>query len=691
MDFIVSKLHLVLPAAIVLLAALVGLSDVLRLSWGRIWAISSVCFRESLRRRVLLVIPLAVLGVVAVAAFQRSLDPQDAIRQQLKFCLFAAGLLVVLTVLILASTNLPREIESRVIFTIVTKPTTRLEIVLGKVIGFGRVSALVLGIMGVFTVAYLGFNAWRYQSAIADRLASGQVQPWEKASLEHYREFGLLAAKRLEGPDGVGVYAEPPLDDATGTGTRWFGSFNDGSIQVGFKVDRSLLDAILSTEELDPKQPKLAVEVELAGRPSPNPEHTRRSTATTPLVDASLSRDKISVAISSVFGETIVDQVSLGAGDLPLNPVAGGTTEGGGRARFFIPRKYLQGIYAGSQLYLTVYNTDGTRLLGAGARPVSVFLTDYNGNPLATPDGKQALFEPVPDPLFPSRQFVVFSGRQGRGGQQARGDASGHGTVAFYRFRDAKLPPRTAGPVGLELTVSIERDTSDDSFVDEPTHLRLAFYNRSAPASAAPTIIDGYPENNRTMFLTVPAEAVAGGNFDVAVLCVNTGHWFTAGGGSNVLVVADREPFVFNLAKSLLVLWMMSMLVIVTAVCCSTFLSWPIAIVLTLVILLSRWGVVQLGDNIQSGIGNQVATQLGFRDPASSVAVSRSVEALSAGLRNVAQVLPDISRFSAIEDIERGLQVPRIALTHSGAELATFGLPLLALAYVFLRYKEVAP
>ena len=74
----------------------------------------------------------------------------DAIRQTIKVAMFATGLIAVcVLMIILGCTNLPKEIDNRVIYTIVTKPTTRLEIVLGKIIGFARVSATILFIMGL--------------------------------------------------------------------------------------------------------------------------------------------------------------------------------------------------------------------------------------------------------------------------------------------------------------------------------------------------------------------------------------------------------------------------------------------------------------------------------------------------------------------------------------------------------------
>jgi hypothetical protein len=120
-------------------------------------------------------------------------------------------------------------------------------------------------------------------------------------------------------------------------------------------------------------------------------------------------------------------------------------------------------------------------------------------------------------------------------------------------------------------------------------------------------------------------------------------------------------------------------------------LSWPIAVMLTVLILLGRWGVEQLGDSLNPGVGNLVATDLGFKDAATSKAVSASVEALSRMLTTVASVLPDISKFAFIEDLERGQLLGMMRLTDALGMAGLFAIPMIALAYVFLRNKEVAP
>src|SRR5579859_5116170 len=258
-----------LCAAVIVLGGLAvfGLDDVRRASLYRTWAISSVCFAESIRRRVLWVIPLAVVGVLAVSLLQHSLDPQEAIRQTIKFCLFATSLIITLTALILAATNLPREIENRVIFTIVTKPTTRLEIVAGKVLGFVRVSALIMLIMGVFTFIYLGIQNRILTAQIDERLKT-ETDGGTRQTLEGYREAGLLSTKSLASASDYQIYEHSPSTN----GIQWLSGGFGYSIVVPFDLsdqDKSLLETAASDPQ---RQQVLAISTMKLKRPSPNAE-----------------------------------------------------------------------------------------------------------------------------------------------------------------------------------------------------------------------------------------------------------------------------------------------------------------------------------------------------------------------------------------------------------------------------------
>lgn len=286
-----------------------------------------------------------------------------------------------------------------------------------------------------------------------------------------------------------------------------------------------------------------------------------------------------------------------------------------------------------------------------------------------------------------SASVPLFRGRRGSLGQQLRGGREDVGGVAVFQFRNVHPNATADGNVPIELRAGIE-GSPDDEEDERPTQVQLVVRNLSTGESSEPIL--SYIESNRSLFLHVPAAAMQGGRFDVHLRCLTAGR-FLGLGSESLAVVEARQSFALNLVKSLLILWLLAILIITISIFCSTFLSWPIAIVLTLVLLLGHWGVEQLDDALQPGVGASIATDMGFRDPGQTRVVSVAVEALSRSLDTLANILPDISRFAAAEDIERGLAIPLARLGDSLGVVLLFGLPMLVLGYVFLRNKEVAP
>ena len=77
---------LIAAAIVVFGLGIFGPGDTRRFSLKRTWAISSVCFSESIRKRILWITPLAIIGVIGITQFQRAFDEQDAVRQSVKIC-----------------------------------------------------------------------------------------------------------------------------------------------------------------------------------------------------------------------------------------------------------------------------------------------------------------------------------------------------------------------------------------------------------------------------------------------------------------------------------------------------------------------------------------------------------------------------------------------------------------------------
>ncbi len=669
---------------------IVGFADVIRFRPRRLWAISGVCFDESIRRRILWITPLAILGVIVVAQLQKPLDEQDAIRQTTKFCLFATGLVVTISTIILACSNLPREIENRVIYTVVTKPTTRLEIVLGKIVGFARVSAAILFIMGLFTWGYLHLRSIALEHGIQDRIKTGETNqdPLSLPTLQHYVDAGLLNAKTFATTSNVQVYARMPVE---GDPRRYFNT--EGTVFIPFALPENMA-AAASEEDDKSTVPGMFIHLHgigyaLANTATPKPSvaassTTQQFTGLAPLISstrpagvapakAPVGPPQITVQFFDFNQNTIPGTESVGSHPYPL------ASPDNNDLTIPVSISAVRALSKFPVFYVTV--TGGTS-------GFEYWLNDQPAELIIPVAGKPApLTVTSADPRSPGHPwYPLFYGRIGTAGQQMHGDSSPEKTpVAIYSFRNAGI---ATSPVPIELRLGIERGGDDPTSTDSPTRVSLQVHNYKTDQFTDP--VDLKPENNRTAYVTIPNNAVDGGNFDIIIRCLTQDHWITFN-ASSLQIVKAETAFSFNLFKSLLIIWLLSVLVTSISIFSSTFLSWPIAVVFTLVILLGRWGVQELGDAATAGLGRQFVQDFGVRDPAQAQALSATVDKLNQLLNVVATVLPDITQFSATEDIERGISIPPSKINDAFWVVLGFGLPLSVLAYVFLKNKEVAP
>ena len=118
-----------------------------------ILTIAGHTFREVIRKKILhVLIGLGVL-IVIVSPFIPTTDEPDArVKMMLVVFFQVVVLLCIVGVIILSATSLPHEIEDRTIYGILSKPVSRLKIVVGKITGFALLSALVLVILGLVNV-----------------------------------------------------------------------------------------------------------------------------------------------------------------------------------------------------------------------------------------------------------------------------------------------------------------------------------------------------------------------------------------------------------------------------------------------------------------------------------------------------------------------------------------------------------
>ena len=690
MQLVMWNLPLFVAALIVLLClVLYGGGDLIRLSPLRMRAVASVCFHESIRRRVLWLTPLAVLGVVLVSQFQRPLDEQDAIRQATRFCVFTAGLLVVMATIILACTNLPREIENRVVYTIVTKPISRLEILLGKIAGFSAVSALILVIMGVFAWGYLKVQEWRLIQDINQQISVGGLDPATEQTLKYYRDHGLLNARDYRGTFDVQSLSTYP---GTGDKMRWFNGGSEQMVLVPFRVD----PASLTIGEGDAAM-AVAISLSWVQQRPMTPDELQNVTQMTernrlqgklppaPAGTASAPAEQQFPAFVRVEFYT-PDFQRVPAPDEKARGTVVPLVDSNGRTTGILPvsQAYAQQLLSMGSFYVSVLGVSPGVRFGVGDAPAKLLLPSN--------DPQKPIVIQSQKFNSPYNEAYPIVGRTAQNGQQLRGDDAGTAPVGVFAFRNRDLP--TTGTMTVEIRTvvdeqGVDRRKESVEQIQQPAIVELSVVNRQTGKVSGSVHVP--VESRRTGYAELPAEYLAGGNFDILVRSLTPDHWIGLTPATIRLAAGDGS-FVLNLFKSYLILWLLSVLVIIVAIFCSTFLSWPIAVVLTVVILLGHWGVTQLGEMASPGVGRQVVNDLfSGAAPAVTETLTRSMESLASLTRTFASFLPDISQFTAMEEIIQGAAIPSQRLVGSLIILVLFGLEILALSYVFFRNKEVAP
>jgi len=329
---------------------------------------------------------------------------------------------------------------------------------------------------------------------------------------------------------------------------------------------------------------------------------------------------------------------------------------------------------------------------GADEAPVALLLPiDAEKGPVMGPEVPSApkltrIFPPDKSgkSKYAPAEFLSFPAQRG---MRLEGHADGQGPVALFRFDGAKLNQILDGKISMQFRVNVER-VGDVDPTTGYSLVQVQVVNHKTGKPIAPFTFA--PELNQARYVDLPAADLEGGTFDVMLRGLVDNQWLGISSTSVAIVAADQS-FIFNLFKSLLLLWMLSILVVIIAVFCSTFLSWPIAIVFTLMILLGHWGIVELGDALRPGLGRSITQEFKVEDISAQYTLNSFIETLAWVLRSSSNLLPDVSQFPVTDYIESGISIPIAAIGGALGVLCCYGVPMLVLGYVILRKKEVAP
>lgn len=169
--------------------------DIPGTSTRRIYALGRLAFQEAIRRRVLVIMAVFIVGLLFAGWF---LDPgsDNVARLYISFVMTGTSYLVLLLGLFLSCFSLPNDIKSKTIQTITTKPVRSTEIVLGRVLGFSAVGTLLLLGMGLLSYVFV-VRGIEHVHEVQD-IAPDGLSGTSSYDSRHSHTFEMI-----EGPDGT--------------------------------------------------------------------------------------------------------------------------------------------------------------------------------------------------------------------------------------------------------------------------------------------------------------------------------------------------------------------------------------------------------------------------------------------------------------------------------------------------------
>lgn len=120
---------------------------------GPIWAVAKLSFKEAVRSQLLWVFLIIFLPSLFPTQWFRSMKASDELRTSVGDLSTVLAFLILFPALLLSSFSIPNDIKNLNIYTVVSKPVERFEIVLGRFVGYVSLMTLVLiGLTGVSLV-----------------------------------------------------------------------------------------------------------------------------------------------------------------------------------------------------------------------------------------------------------------------------------------------------------------------------------------------------------------------------------------------------------------------------------------------------------------------------------------------------------------------------------------------------------
>lgn len=124
---------------------------------SRLLAIARLSFKAALNEKLLHLAVVFALGMMLLSVSLGDLGPRASGKIIADFGLGTIQLVAVLIAIVLASNDMPRELERRTLYVVLSKPVGRASIILGKSLGLFAALGLLMLLMGL---VFFGMLIW---------------------------------------------------------------------------------------------------------------------------------------------------------------------------------------------------------------------------------------------------------------------------------------------------------------------------------------------------------------------------------------------------------------------------------------------------------------------------------------------------------------------------------------------------
>ncbi|MGC9259870.1 MAG: ABC transporter permease [Phycisphaerae bacterium] len=646
---------------LILAFILTAFRDIARLGRGlsRAWAIGRVTVSEAWNARMWAV-PLvwfavcALLGVLIV----RGYEPAGVVRVYMTIFLRAQVLVLLIYLGIMACITLPRERERHTLVTTGSKPISRLELLLGKVLGLSAAGVMILAVMMILTWGYMKVVDLkiRHDAAVLYAL---QKNDYDKVlrrmppdtGVHYLAQHGVLQAQNyVSGHMSIAGYinyqTNPPSRLLKGGSSETLYFEFPSLPATGYY--RPMFDFQFAVVHALPSTKPVTIQVTMVQRS--NPMNTQHTTLT----------------LNSI-GQ---------AAWMPQNPTAFFSYVNPQTGRIYNPGPVVLkvtcpefGVYLG---------------IGNGLHPPNDTSCMAVSLAKSRTAGHTGMIAPKANP--------VITGFKDNGKQEIVGPSIHHPQikpeVASWDFTNLDRQPIPIGPHGnftIHMVISVDKQSNEAL----PPVAQIVAYNTNLPRQRVTRML--YVNEKRITMLKLPSTLLGSGDLIINLRSAVPGQWFKVKADS-MIIMQPPSSFIWNLFKSELVILCEVVLLITIGVAASTALGWPVAMLTAMVAYilgnlfhfvhgLFYAGGFELFDYVQDSRMQHIwYYQVG----------SFITNVMVRILWVTVHLMPDFTRYDPLYFIVRSQDMPFTIVLLDGAWTLACILPILAIGYLLLRKQELA-